>query len=270
MRTPDRLSDFETQNPYLYGMPMLFPPNRISGAEFEFEDRIYKLPLNEPKTGCFVHGTMHETEFTVSQLGDAEITLYFEATKENPYLTFPHTFSIQVKYALSEEKLLQTVSIYNKSDTNMPIGVGFHTTFDSKDCNSFRVRACIQKEFLRNEKYLPTGEYQTDNERIRSLNSPDGYDTKKELSALFKLGNSHLITVQRADNIKINYRLDEKYKYLMIFNTGSSGEYVCIEPQSWISNCPNIDNREKYGFTYIRPDETITYDMSISAQSNNL
>ena len=24
-------------NPYLYGMPILFPPNRISGGKFEFE-----------------------------------------------------------------------------------------------------------------------------------------------------------------------------------------------------------------------------------------
>lgn len=269
LRTPDVLSDFETQNPYLYGMPMLFPPNRISDAEFEFENRMYKFPVNEPNTGCFVHGTMHETEFVVSKVSDDKITLRYEATEDKPYLTFPHAFSIEVEYVLLGEKLLQAISIHNKSDANMPIGLGFHTTFNSFGYNGFNVQACTIKEFFRNEKYLPTGEYEDDDELIKSLNSIEGFNAKKELSALFELGDNHLITMNTDTNIKISYLLDEKYRYLMIFNTGSDGKYVCIEPQSWISNCPNFDNRDEYGFTYIKPNDTITYKTSIFAESNN-
>ena len=250
-------------------MPMLFPPNRISNAEFEFENRTYKFPVNEPNTGCFVHGTMHETEFVVSQVNDARIKLCYQATKENMYISFPHSFTIEVVYVLEEEKLLQTISIFNKSDENMPVGLGFHTTFNNFEYDGFNVKACIKKEFFRDEKYLPTGDYQDDTELIRKLNSPEGYNTNKELSALFELRDDHLITMQTKGNIKINYLLDEKYKYLMIFNTGSDGKYVCIEPQSWISNCPNFHDRDKYGFTYIKPAEKITYKTSIFAGSNN-
>ncbi len=269
LRSPEKLSDFETQNPYLYGMPVLFPPNRISDAEFEFEKRTYIFPVNEPKTGCFVHGTMHETAFVVSEKSRTRIKLHFNATNEHPYLTFPHAFSIEVEYILSDEKLLQTITIHNKSDANMPVGLGFHTTFKCFGTDGFNVQACVEKEFFRNEKYLPTGEYRDDTEWIKKLTSPEGYNTKKELSALFELGDNHLITIRAEDNININYSLDKKYKYLMIFNTGSEGKYVCIEPQSWISNCPNIDKREQYGFTYIKPDEKISYNMSIYAENNN-
>lgn len=50
-------------NPYLYGMPVLFPVNRISGGRFEFEGREYIFPINEPNTGCHIHGTLHSETF---------------------------------------------------------------------------------------------------------------------------------------------------------------------------------------------------------------
>lgn len=265
LRSPESLSDFETKNPYLYGMPMLFPPNRISDARFQFENRTYSFPVNEPNTGCFVHGVMHETEFALEEVYEDKIKLRYEATEAFPYLTFPHTFCIEVTYALSEEKLLETITICNTSTENMPVGIGFHTTFNCFDEDGFFVQANVEKEFSRNEKYLPTGEFQKDSCLIKSLNSDDGYDTRKELSALFELGENHLITM-KADGVKINYLLDEKYRYLMIFNSGSQGKYVCIEPQSWISNCPNIEGRDMYGFAYIKPGEKISYSTSIFAE----
>ena len=91
LREPDKSGI--PDNPYLYGMPLLFPPNRISNAEFEFENRIYKFPVNEPNTGCFLHGTIHETDFSVLDVSTTSIKLYYEATKEKPYLSFPHEFS---------------------------------------------------------------------------------------------------------------------------------------------------------------------------------
>ena len=36
--------NYDLDNPYLYGMPILFPVNRIEGAEFEFEGRHYQFP----------------------------------------------------------------------------------------------------------------------------------------------------------------------------------------------------------------------------------
>ena len=188
---------------------------------------------------------------------------FAEATKENPYLMFPHEFSIVVEYSLSNEKMTQNISIHNNSNENMPVGLGFHTTFGTDYGRNYAVHADVSKEFIRDKKYLPTGEYNYDTDVLNKLRSQMGYDTKRELSALFELGDDHLITIQTEDGIKINYLLDEKYKYLMVFNTGSEGRFVCIEPQTWISNCPNFENKEKYGFFYIRPKEKISYSSSV-------
>ncbi len=244
-------------------MPLLFPPNRIEDAYFNFEGRKYKFPVNEPKTGCFVHGVMHETEFWVAKHTSDTIVLYYEATKENPYVGYPHEFIMEVRYQLIEKQVKQMVRILNQSDIDMPIGLGFHTTFNTADISSCYVKANVIKEFKRNNKYLPTGEYEVRSETICQLNSGNGYDTKKELSALFELGDTHKILLELDNDIRICYHLDEKYPYLMVFNTGSEGNYVCIEPQSWISNCPHFQNREQYGFSYVKPHEEVSYSTSI-------
>ena len=75
-------------NPYLYGMPILYPVNRISGGSFEFEGRIYRFPINEPQTNCHLHGMMHEMEFEISEIGDSFVKCVFE----RQYLDFPHRF----------------------------------------------------------------------------------------------------------------------------------------------------------------------------------
>ena len=51
----------ELDNPYLYGMPLLFPVNRIENGTFEFEGRRYVFPINEPSTGCHLHGEFTPT-----------------------------------------------------------------------------------------------------------------------------------------------------------------------------------------------------------------
>ena len=68
-------------NPYLYGMPLLFPVNRIEGGSFVFEDRAYEFPINEPKTGCHLHGTLHETPFTLLEQGDGYLRARYSAAE---------------------------------------------------------------------------------------------------------------------------------------------------------------------------------------------
>lgn len=55
LRTPNGESQRNT-NVYLFGNPILFPPNRIRGGRFVFRGKEYVLPVNEPQTcviDCF-------------------------------------------------------------------------------------------------------------------------------------------------------------------------------------------------------------------------
>ncbi len=82
-------------NPYLYGMPILFPVNRISGGSFSFDGRTYRFPVNETKTGCALHGSLHESAFAVTKQSENHITcLYSQLQTED----FPHDFEVELAY----------------------------------------------------------------------------------------------------------------------------------------------------------------------------
>ena len=82
LREPDYTKPLD--NPYLYGMPILFPVNRIEGGRFTFEGREYIFPLNEEKTGCHLHGVLHQTPFTLKSKSSSSLVCLYKATKLNP------------------------------------------------------------------------------------------------------------------------------------------------------------------------------------------
>ena len=123
LRTYDPDTVEELDNPFLYGTPLLFPPNRIKGGTFTYDGRAYALPINEEATGCFLHGTLHETPFEVIEQSKSTLLCRYKATEDAPYLTYPHEFTLDVKYELTNEGLKQTVSITNNSENKRWSGI---------------------------------------------------------------------------------------------------------------------------------------------------
>ena len=60
--------------------------------------------------------------------------------------------------------------------------------------------------------------------------------------------------------VQLIYRALPPYAYWMVYNGGSK-EFLCVEPQTWVNNCPNAPfDREKTGFAFVAPGETKTYE----------
>jgi len=259
LRTPKDDSDFE--NPFFYGTPILFPPNRISGGQFEFEGRKYIFPINEPDTGCVLHGTLHETAFTVTEHNDSHIKCRYEAVNGDLYYGFPHEFALEVSYDLTSDSIVQTVEAFNNSPDNMPFALAFHTTFNVPSENA---RVCInaEKEYLRDVKYLPTEEVLDDSESIRKFRRGEYDPSSEKISVFFKDGGSKS-TVITDGKLTVNYEVSDGYGYWMVYN-GVSNDFICIEPQTWLTNCPNLSfDREESGFQIIKPSESKIYTAKI-------
>lgn len=82
----------ELDNPYLYGMPILYPVNRISGGSFMFDCRKYIFPINEPNTNCHIHGFLHNSEFKLAEQTENGVICTLES--DEIYPKFPHRFCI--------------------------------------------------------------------------------------------------------------------------------------------------------------------------------
>ena len=170
-------------NPYLYGMPILYPANRISGGCFEFEGKIYRFPINEPETNCHLHGMLHEMEFEITESGTSFVKCVFE----KPYLEFPHSFRIEMTYKLSADGLEQRTKITNLSEENMPNFLGFHTTFnvpflEGALAEDVRLYAEIGNEIERDRNYLPTGKLLSYDDVAEKMNIGEFMPLEKVIS----------------------------------------------------------------------------------------
>ncbi len=266
LRTPDS-EDSYRQNEFLWGTPVLFFPNRISGGSFEFEGRTYRLPVNEKKTGCFLHGTLHRTKFEVVEQSETEAVLRYEATEEKPYLTFPHCFAVTLRGSLSADGLRQQAAVENASAFDMPVALAFHTTFRipfSEGSRPEQVSLTLdtQEEYGRDmETFLPDGRAWKEYPDKRQMERGDLLPSEHTISRLFRMDGRHemCLTDLRA-RIRVRYKAGEAYHYWMVYNGGRQ-DLLCVEPQSWLSNCPNAPfPREISGFDFIMPGEKRVYE----------
>lgn len=269
LREPDYSQELD--NPYLYGMPILFPVNRISSGEFAFEGRRYHFPINEVATGCHLHGELHRTEFELIEISENRMLCSYKADKENPYLSFLHEFEIKIEYELREDGFYHKTEVINNSDNNMPVFIGFHTTFnalfteESKPEN-IHVLVQISEEYERNMKnYLPTGVKLEFDEISCFLNTGGFNPLVKPISRHYRCGKSGKMVIYDAGNdLSMVYENDEKYKFRLIYN-GNADEYICLEPQNCMANCQNSPfSREKAGFDYIEPGKSKVYESKLS------
>ena len=271
LRVPDYTKPLD--NPYLYGMPILYPNNRISGGTFVFEDRQYAFPINEPKTNCHIHGFLHETPFAVTKRTENFVECEYKATKEKPYCTFPHEFHVVLRYTLTENGLIMEAEICNDSNENMPNFLGFHTTFNvpfvqGGNASDVRVLAEVQDEIERNmQVYLPTGKILPDDDVTKKLCQGQFMPFEKVISRQYlKKGRGRVALTDKKRGVSIVYEMDEKFGFRLLYN-GNADEYICIEPQTCMANCPNAPfDREYAGFDFLPPKSKKTYVMKLYIQ----
>lgn len=257
-----REPDYETgmDNPYLYGMPILFPVNRIEGGCFVFENRTYRFPINEKATNCFLHGVLHEEPLEIMEKEKNRIMLSYKATERKPYLTFPHEFEINMEYRLNENGLCHEVEICNLSQTNMPIMLGFHTTFQipfAKDSSreDLCVRLDIEEEYERDMSvYLPTGKILDFDEISNNLLS-GSFIPKQSISRHYRsMPKGGMSIVDKKRGISIVYNNCPEFAYRLIYSVGK--DFICLEPQTCLVNCVNSNlSWDKTGFIYVKPGE---------------
>jgi len=256
-------SGTKLDNRYLYGMPILFPVNRIFGGRFKFEGREYIFDINEPDTNCHLHGHIHEKQFEVAKIGKDFISCIYINDRNDS--NFPHKFMIKMDYNLSDKGLLHKTEITNLSDENMPIFLGFHTTFPIpflKDSSpeDVRIRAQIGEEIERDMRtYLPTGKI-VSNEVVEKIRNGTFKPFDKRISChCSSLENGVIEIIETRRGIKLVYENDPKYKFRLFYN-GNADTYICLEPMTCMANCQNSPFDRSYaGFNWIEPQGTKKY-----------
>ena len=67
LRTPteDEIETFKSR-PQIFGLPLLFPPNRIEDGTFTLKGKKYEFPITLPAQNNYHHGIIKSEAFTVT------------------------------------------------------------------------------------------------------------------------------------------------------------------------------------------------------------
>ncbi|MFN2746881.1 MULTISPECIES: aldose 1-epimerase [unclassified Bacillus (in: firmicutes)] len=266
LKTPETKEEYDA-NPFLFGIPILFPPNRIDQGRFTYDGKTYQLPINEKPLQNHLHGFLHDKKWTLTkaeaddQKSMAQTVLHAD---EHPDIQsiFPHSFSIVITYRLEGKQLQMDASVVNHGKEPMPLGLGYHTSFRYPFNEKGDKAQCLfslptEKQWVLTDRLLPTGEYHV-TEEFKTGRTAAGERLDDIFAAeVDQEGNSTADICDRLADIRLSYQCDSHFKHWVVYNgTSDDSDLLCLEPYTWMTNAPNLDlPHEVTGFQALGPRE---------------
>ena len=275
---PGEIETFRSR-PQVFGLPILFPPNRIADGRYVFEGRTYQYPITIERERNYHHGVLKSEAFLVSKARemDREVMIecryYANAGNDAVYRDFPHEFKCKITYRLTAEGLEQEVVFFNRSETRMPLGVGFHTPltipFAGGIDADYVMRLAVGEEVELDGRNLPTGRRLPLSEQFSKLRREglqvtgcgpiEAGFTLREIDVDGKPFRGALVEHLRT-GVRTCYEVDEQTTYWTLWNNGGQVPYCCPEPQTWTTNAPNAaDQQDVHGFDVRRKGELLAH-----------
>lgn len=287
LRTPaaDEIETFRSR-PQVFGLPILFPPNRIADGRYTFEGRTYRYPITIEKEHNYHHGILKSQPFQVSKAHETadevmiECRYYANAGNDAIFRDFPHEFKCKVTYWLTAEGLEQEVMFSNRSRSAMPVGVGFHTPmripFAGGSDSDYVMRVAVGEQAELDGRNLPTGRklplaepfarLREGGLQVTGCEPIEAGFTLREIEVDGKPFRGALVENLRT-GVRTCYEVDGKTTYWTIWNNGGKVPYCCPEPQSWTTNAPNAADPTAEGFQSIAPCESWRMRFRLYAES---
>ncbi|QAY68067.1 aldose 1-epimerase [Paenibacillus protaetiae] len=263
----DEIEQFKA-NTIVYGIPVLFPPNRYDDGKFTFQGREYTFPVNEPASGNHLHGFFHDTPWTVEDYGvtktESYVSLKVTVDEQHAiYRYLPHRFTLRLRYSLNETGLLQHVSVHNEGNEDIPCMIGFHTTVNAPFAPGSTPEDCtftltIGERWELSDRSLPTGKklpLLPEEERMKSGGiTPYWGAMDNHYTAVPQNGRNAMELTDHRIGKTLVYDVSSAYKQWMIWNNNMSNQYFCPEPQLNLVNAPNSSlPAEETGFVTLEP-----------------
>lgn len=269
LRTPKTREEYETRR-MVFGTPVLFPPNRIEDAGFEYNGRKYELEMNRPKENVHIHGFVHDKEWNVLDIDESLPRIKTQIrSADYPQILqqYPHDFTITMTVKLQGNEVIQSTEITNNGDSLMPCGLGYHTTFQFPQ--DARLSLDVQEKWLLNERHLPTGEFEkiTNKEEFSKGTTLDG----AAMDDVYLMTSNKTAFIDRPDaGYRISYSLSDHFTQWVLFTANGHENLLAVEPYSWVTNAPNLKHLPKTltGLDDIQPNNKKEYVSKFKIERN--
>ncbi|REK71230.1 aldose 1-epimerase [Paenibacillus paeoniae] len=267
LRFPQSREEYEG-DPFMYGLPILFPPNRIADGMFDYNGTKYCFTINDPTEHNHTHGLVFDSPWKLLR-AEAEgerimlETVIDSEEHEGILAQFPHLFTVHMQYILERTSLTVEATVSSQDSAPFPWGLGYHTTFNfpfdgSGDLTSCQFALNADKQWELNERFLPTGKLVDIPylEQLRQGTSLVGHALDDAFQTA-NIGANEAVLTDSGSGIRVVYSADEQFKHWVVYNHDSKQGYLCPEPYTWITNAPNLGQlpEELTGFRVLHPGE---------------
>jgi aldose 1-epimerase len=98
-------------------------PNRLEGGSYEFDDKHYQLPLNEPERRNAIHGLVRWATWSVAEREAHRVVMRHVLYPQPGY---PFLLRTSIEYELSDRGLRVKTTTTNLGSEKCPFGYGAH------------------------------------------------------------------------------------------------------------------------------------------------
>lgn len=228
-----------------YASSILFPfANRIKDGVYTFEGNQYQFDVNETGNNNALHGLVFNKTFKIKEQNStdtfATVTLIY--VEKNESKGFPYTYTIHLKYTLTDSGLDLKVLITNTDLKAFPFTLGWHPYFSSSDLfnSTLNFDSDTQLEF--DERCITTGTKTIENESVFEIKD-------KKLDDCFILNSNQIQFNTPKYTLQIS--ASSKENFLQIY-TPPKANFIAIEPTTGVSDSFN----NNMGLQILEPDES--------------
>ncbi|KAI7261173.1 hypothetical protein KC345_g9862 [Hortaea werneckii] len=271
LRQPDE-SDlaFYMQKPYHFGIPLLVPPGRIRGGQFQFDGVSYQFDRNTAGNH-HIHGLHRTQAWCVSDIEEDEegcaVTTEFTTTDDAHWIRqFPEPLKFEMTFRLQDDRLQQTLKVTHLGGQRIPFGIGYHTWFLLDGApERWNLTLPVQSVYELNDELLTSGD-------LLPLGDLDPLNDKmnlqgRNLDTALRIGDQQPAEalLMRDDGYGIRYSADREYfRHWVLYTKGEADQFLCIEPFTWLPDAPNIQQDASFtGIITLEPSQTVVLGSSI-------
>lgn len=246
-------------------------PGRIKNGQYSFEGNNYQLPINQTVENNAQHGFLYNKSFVVeaSTVNGGKASIILSHNYDGKSKGYPFPFKCLVHYVWDGAALKVSITIINKGDTNMPLGLGWHPYFRFPCLvNDLELELNCKHQYKLDEKKIPTNETVAFDRFQKSNLVQNTF-----LDNCFALPGNELVQTIIKDN-KNGIRLImeqatgvNQFNYIQIY-TPKDRQSIALEPMTCTPDAFNNKN----GLITLKPKEetSVAYTLRVDINNTNL
>ncbi len=242
LRWPENLTSL-SREPYIFGMPLLFPAGRIEGGVCRVGRELWEWPRNDPAGPNHLHGFLWNRPFNVKDYSLTHVVLQPAKITEDLLNRQMHQpLEITIYYRLIDSRIEMRARFVNHGTRPVPFGFGYHVNISLK--TPWEVFLPGGMPWVMGKDLMPRHLAQDESQvaelkalpfSVRNLTCDLCYLSCTEDDNTIKL-----ISPDDDSDLQVSISAPVPFRHWVLYRPNLDADFFSIEPYTWVHNAPNL------------------------------